>query len=281
LPNNANLSRRNRYYQKSRIILAVRIGQKFVYSLEIQYRDTEIFKNVTLISKLIVSSLMKIGIVGGTGGMGEGFALRWCRKHDVIIGSREAQKAKEIAKGYTNTAKQAYGEDLSGSINGENNFEIAKDVDILILSIPYESINDTCSKIADRVREDCIIVSPIVPMTRSDTGFIYIPLEQGKKPAAEMVAEKLQPRSRIVSAFHTISETKLKKVDESLDADTFICGDDQNTVTKISNLITEINGLRPIYLGPLALCYQAEILTPMLLNAARKNKIKNPGIKLT
>jgi predicted dinucleotide-binding enzyme len=118
-------------------------------------------------------------------------------------------------------------------------------------------------------------------MTRSDTGFIYIPLEQGKKPAAEMVAEKLQPRSRIVSAFHTISEMKLKKVDESLDADTFICGDDQNAVTKISNLITEINGLRPLYLGPLALCYQAEILTPMLLNAARKNKIKNPGIKLT
>jgi 8-hydroxy-5-deazaflavin:NADPH oxidoreductase len=26
--------------------------------------------------------------------------------------------------------------------------------------------------------------------------------------------------------------------------------------------------------------YQAEILTPMLLNAARKNKLKNPGIRL-
>ena len=40
---------------------------------------------------------MRIGIVGGTGGMGEGFALRWCPKHDIVIGSRDAQKAKEAA----------------------------------------------------------------------------------------------------------------------------------------------------------------------------------------
>jgi 8-hydroxy-5-deazaflavin:NADPH oxidoreductase len=28
------------------------------------------------------------------------------------------------------------------------------------------------------------------------------------------------------------------------------------------------------------LSYQAEILTPMILNAAKRNKMKNPGIKL-
>jgi hypothetical protein len=26
--------------------------------------------------------------------------------------------------------------------------------------------------------------------------------------------------------------------------------------------------------------YQAEVLTPMLLNGAKKNKLKNPGLKL-
>lgn len=223
---------------------------------------------------------MRIGIVGGTGGMGEGFALRWCQRHDIIIGSRDAQKAKETADGYMNTAKQAYGGNISGSISGENNFELAKDIDVLILSIPYESINDTCNKLMNQIRDDSIIVSPIVPMARTDIGFTYIPLDQGKKPAAEMVAEKLQPRSRIVSAFHTISEIKLKNTNESLNADTFICADDQNALNKITNLILEIKGLRPIYLGPLELSYQAEILTPMLLNAAKKNKMKHPGIKL-
>ena len=223
---------------------------------------------------------MRIGIVGGTGGMGEGFALRWCQKHDIIVGSRDAQKAKEAAENYTKAAMQAHGS-ISGSIAGDDNFALAKNSDVLILSIPYEFIDDTCGKLASQVRSDCIVVSPIVPMTRTEAGFVYIPLEQGKKTAGEMVADKLQPRSRVVSAFHTISEVKLKNVGQSLDADTFICGDDPAVVGKLTELVSEISGLRPVYLGPLSLTYQAEILTPMLLNAAKKNKMKNPGVKLT
>jgi predicted dinucleotide-binding enzyme len=95
-----------------------------------------------------------------------------------------------------------------------------------------------------------------------------------------MVADALPPRSRVVSAFHTISEVKLRNIKQSLDADTFVCGDDNNSVSRVNNLISEINGLRPIYLGPLSTAYQAEILTPMLLNAAKMNKMKNPGIRL-
>lgn len=222
---------------------------------------------------------MRIGIVGGTGGMGEGFALRWCKKHDVVVGSRDAQKAREAADNYTKAAKEAYGS-VAGSITGDDNIALGKDVDILILSIPYEFIDDTCGKLAGKIRDDCIVVSPIVPMTRTDAGFVYIPLEQGKRQAVEMVAEKLPPRPRIVSAFHTISEVKLKNVGQGLDADTFICGDDPVAVAKLTELVSEIAGLRPVYLGPLALTYQAEILTPMLLNAAKRNKLKHPGVKL-
>ena len=222
---------------------------------------------------------MKIGIVGGTGGMGEGFALRWCRKHDLVLGSRDARRAREAADNYTKAANQAYG-NIAGSITGIDNSAFEKDIDILILSIPYETIDDTCSKLRGKLREDCIVISPIVPMTRTETGFIYAPIEQHKKQAAEMVADQLPPKLRVVSAFHTISESKLKNLDLSLDADTFICGDDQNAIAKLTDLINEIEGLRPIYLGPLALAYQAEILTPMLLNAAKRNKMKNPSIKL-
>lgn len=222
---------------------------------------------------------MRIGIVGGTGGMGEGFALRWCKKHDVIVGSREAQKAKEAAENYSKAAKEAFGT-ITGSITGDDNIALGKDVDVLILSIPYEFVDDICGKLAGKIRDDCVVVSPIVPMTRTDAGFIYIPLEQGKKQAAEMVADRLPPRTRVVSAFHTISEVKLKNVSQSLDADTFICGDDQIAIAKLTELVSEISGLRPVYLGPLALTYQAEILTPMLLNAAKRNKMKNPGVKL-
>lgn len=211
--------------------------------------------------------------------MGEGFALRWCKKHDVIVGSRDAQKAKEAADNYSKAARDIFGS-IIGSISGDDNIALGRDVDVLILSIPYEFIDDICGKLAGKIRDDCIVVSPIVPMTRTEAGFVYIPLEQGKKQAAEMVADRLPPRSRVVSAFHTISEVKLKNISQSLDADTFICGDDQAAIAKLTELVLEISGLRPVYLGPLSLTYQAEILTPMLLNAAKRNKMKNPGVKL-
>jgi 8-hydroxy-5-deazaflavin:NADPH oxidoreductase len=232
---------------------------------------------------------MKIGIVGGTGGMGEGFALRWCANHQIVIGSRDKNKATEVASNYMKIAQEFYKDKIKdggggigeGNISGDNNFDMGKkDLDILILSIPYESINDTCSKLSQDISDSCIIISPIVPMKWTEKGFTYIPFEEGKKTAAELVADNFKSRSRIVSAFHTISEVKLKKLELTLDADTYICGDDTSVVEKIKELVSEIQGLRPIYLGPLSMTYQAEVLTPMLLNGAKKNKLKNPGLKL-
>ena len=234
---------------------------------------------------------MKIGIVGGTGGMGEGFALRWCVNHQIVIGSRDKNKASEVANNYTKIAQEFYKDKMigggsdgdggkGGNITGDNNFDLVKDLDILILSIPYESINDTCSKLSQDISDSCIVVSPIVPMKWTEKGFRYIPFEEGKKTAAELVADNFKSRSRIVSAFHTISEVKLKKLELTLDADTYICGDDTSVVEKIKGLVSEIPGLRPIYLGELSMTYQAEVLTPMLLNGAKKNKLKNPGLKL-
>ena len=232
---------------------------------------------------------MKIGIVGGTGGMGEGFALRWCANHQIVIGSRDKNKAAEVASNYMKIAQEFYKDKINGggggigegNISGDNNFDLGKkDLDILILSIPYESINDTCSKLSQDISDSCIIISPIVPMKWTEKGFTYIPFEEGKKTAAELVADNFKSRSRIVSAFHTISEVKLKKLELTLDADTYICGDDTSVVEKIKELVSDIQGLRPIYLGPLSMTYQAEVLTPMLLNGAKKNKLKNPGLKL-
>ena len=93
---------------------------------------------------------MKIGIVGGTGGMGKGFALRWCKKHDILIGSRDATRAAESAQEYTNLAKNVHGQ-ISGSIVGNDNETIVKDSDVLILSIQYEHIDSVCSQLLPQI----------------------------------------------------------------------------------------------------------------------------------
>ena len=224
---------------------------------------------------------MKIGIIGGTGGMGEGFALRWCANHEIILGSRDKQKAQSVSENHIKNIKNSiHAEKVKGTIRGDDNLSVAKESDVLLLSIPYENIQSTCMDIANTIDDKCIVVSPIVPMSRNQDGFYYIPFQEGKKSAGTLVAEHLPNCNKIVSAFHTISEIKLKDIGSELNADTFICTDNKESLGIISNLVSEIDGLRSIYLGPLSLSYQAEVMTPMILNASKQNKIKHPGIKL-
>lgn len=222
---------------------------------------------------------MNVGIIGGTGGMGKGFALRWSKKHNVIVGSRDSERAANSAQEYTNLAKEAFGK-INGTISGKDNVSVAKESDVLILSIPYENIDSVCSQILPAIKNDCIVVSPIVPMTKTDLGFEFIPIKEGKPFSYQLVSRYMKDKSKLVSAFHVISEKKLANPTMELDYDIFVCGDDKESVEVINGLINEIKGLRPIYLGPGDLSYFAEVATPLLLNAMIKNKIRNPGIKI-
>ena len=222
---------------------------------------------------------MKVGIIGGTGGMGKGFALRWSKNNDVIIGSRDASRASSSAEEYTNLAKESFGE-INGTITGKDNLSVAKESDVLVLSIPYENIDSLCSEILPEIKESCVVVSPIVPMVKTDVGFEFIPIKENKPYSYQLVSKYIKDKSKLVSAFHVISEKKLVNPTLVLDYDIFVCGDDKESVEVVNGLINEIKGLRPIYLGPGELSYMAEISTPLLLNAMIRNKIKNPGIKI-
>jgi len=222
---------------------------------------------------------MKVGIIGGTGGMGKGFALRWSQNHNVIVGSRDAARAVVSAKEYTNLAKEVFGE-IKGSISGSDNVSVAKESDVLILSIPYENIDTVCSGILSEIKDSCVVVSPIVPMTKTDVGFECVSIKENKPFSYKLVLEHMKDKSKLVSAFHVISEKKLVNPTLELDYDIFVCGDDKDSVGVVNELINEIKGLRAIYLGPIELSYLAEMSTPLLLNAMIRNKIKNPGIKI-
>jgi hypothetical protein len=131
-----------------------------------------------------------------------------------------------------------------------------------------------------QVKDSCVVVSPIVPMVKTDVGFEFIPIKENKPFSYQLVLKHMKNKSRLVSAFHVISEKKLVNPTMVLDYDIFVCGDDKGAIDVVNGLINEIKGLRPIYLGPGELSYLAEISTPLLLNAMIQNKIKNPGIKI-
>ena len=222
---------------------------------------------------------MKIGIIGGTGGMGKGFAFRFCKNHDIIIGSRDAERASNSASEYTNQVIEAY-EQIKGSITGKDNISVAKESQVLILSIPYENIDSICSQILPEINNDCVVVSPNVPMTKTDTGFECVSIKENKPFSDQMVEKHMKDKTKLVSAFHVISEKKLVNPTLALDYDIFVVGDSKESVNTVNTLINEIEGLRPIYLGPGTLAYLVEMSTPLLLNAMIRNKMKNPGIKI-
>ena len=222
---------------------------------------------------------MNIGIIGGTGGMGKGFAFRWCKNHNVIIGSRDADRAASTAAEYTTQVIEAYGQ-INGTITGKDNLSVAKESQVLVLSIPYDNIDSICSQILPEINEDCVVVSPIVPMTKTDTGFECVAIKENKPFSHQTVEKHMKDKTKLVSAFHVISEKKLINPTLALDYDIFVAGDSKESVEVVNSLINEIEGLRPIYLGPGTLAYLVEMCTPLLLNAMIRNKMKNPGIKI-
>ena len=222
---------------------------------------------------------MNIGIIGGTGGMGKGFAFRWCKNHNIIIGSRDAERAASTATEYTTQANEAY-DKINGTITGKDNLSVARESQILVLSIPYDNIDSICSQVLPEVSDDCIVISPIVPMTKTDTGFECVAIKDNKPFSHQTVEKHMKDKTKLVSAFHVISEKKLINPTLALDYDIFVAGDSKESVEVVNGLINEIEGLRPIYLGPGTLAYLVEMCTPLLLNAMIRNKMKNPGIKI-
>ena len=123
-----------------------------------------------------------------------------------------------------------------------------------------------------------LVISPVVPMSYDGKFFRFNPPPEGS--SALQAKSLLPPQIRVVAAFHTVPAAALQAKDRILKGDVLICGDDAEAVDMVKSLTLEIKNLRPLFVGPLAASSQVESLTPMLLNVARKNKIKEAGVSI-
>jgi hypothetical protein len=214
---------------------------------------------------------MKIALVGGTGDIGTGFAVRWAENHEIIIGSRKADKALDSA---AQVMKMIEGK---GNVRGEDNGSAIAAADVVVLCVPYEHLVSVTSDLKASYQNQ-LVVSPVVPMSYNGKHFEFVPPKEG---SAALQARSLLPAGmRIVSAFHTICAAALQDKDSELKADVLICGDDAEAIAIVSGLASEIKNPRPLTAGPLAVSAMVESLTPLILNVARRNKIKDAGIKI-
>jgi 8-hydroxy-5-deazaflavin:NADPH oxidoreductase len=214
---------------------------------------------------------MKIALVGGTGDIGTGFAVRFMQNHEIIIGSRKIDKARESAA----AVMQLPG--ALGNVWGTDNGSAVAAADVVLLCVPHENLNSVTSDLLASYNSQ-LVISPVVPMSYNGKFFQFNPPAEGS--AAMQVKSLLPEGMRIVSAFHTICAAALQASDRVLKADVLICGDDAEAIEIAVGLTGEIKSLRPLRAGPLETSSLVESLTPMLLNVARRNKIKNAGITI-
>src|SRR5580704_10218296 len=74
----------------------------------------------------------RVGILGGTGPEGSGLAYRWARSgEDIVIGSRDAQRAVEVAVGLRTRIGS------SAKIDGADNATTASQCDVVVLTVPF------------------------------------------------------------------------------------------------------------------------------------------------
>jgi len=214
---------------------------------------------------------VKIGIVGGTGDIGEGMALRLSPTFDVIVGSREKDKAEATCRIGTETLKNR---GKTCSLTGVSNQEAIDSAEIIVLAIPFKHLAGTLEGLHGF--EDKIVISPVNPMEKHDH-FTFVPPQEGS--AALMVKRMLPPSARICSAFNTIAANKWKALDEELIYSVPVCGDDDAAKREVMSIVNRISRLQAFDAGPLAVSSMVEALTPLLLNIARYNKMRDVGIQ--
>jgi NADPH-dependent F420 reductase len=220
---------------------------------------------------------MRIAILGGTGDIGAGLALRFARDtdHSVIIGSRKHEKALDKASEYREAlSERGHDHNVSGTVN-----ETAADEgDVVIAGIPPKYVTSTVESLAGALSDGTILVSPAVRMNRDRSGFHYDQPAEGS--VAEALAAVAPDEVPVVAAYQNLAAGVLSNLDAELGADVVVTGDDDDATATVRELTEEIDGLRALDGGMLANSAEVEGITPLLINLAMNNDgMHNLGVR--
>jgi NADPH-dependent F420 reductase len=213
-----------------------------------------------------------IPIIGGTGALGYGLAVRWARAgQPVVIGSREASRAEEAA--------DRVRDEVGGAeVEGLQNAEAAARGPIVFLTVPFRAQSETLTNLKDALSDGQLLVDCTVPIAAAVSGKATRTLGVWQGSAAQQAAEMVPDGVTVISALHSVSAPKLASRDE-LDEDILVCGDRKADKQRVAKLIELIEGLRAVNAGALETARIVETLTPMLISINARYKT-HAGIKI-
>lgn len=211
---------------------------------------------------------MNIAIIGGTGALGAGLALRWARAgHSVTIGSRDSERAAQKANELSIKS--------GATIAGQDNASAAARSDLVVMAVPYASHAATLSSIKAHL-EGKIYVDVTVPLMPPKVRTVQLP-EGGS--VAKNVQKELGETVRVVSAFQNVAAAHLNDLDYSIDCHVFVCGNDKPARETIIKLAQDA-GMKAWHAGRIDNSAVAEALTSVLIFINGAYKINSAGISI-
>ena len=224
----------------------------------------------------------KIAIIGGTGDLGFGLALRWARAGvPVVVGSRDPGKAREAAQRIIDTVKQqAPAEAARISVSGLENAEAAAQASFVVLAVPITAQVEILKSIRGSLR-DCVLVDATVPLAAALGGKPTRLLKLWQGSAAGQTRELVPATIPVLAAFHNVSAVVLQDLAATPDCDILVCGDDESAKQTLSRFVKLIPGLRPVDAGPLEMSGIVEGLTALLISVNRRYRVHHCGIRIT
>jgi 8-hydroxy-5-deazaflavin:NADPH oxidoreductase len=210
-----------------------------------------------------------IGLLGGTGPLGRGLALRLAiAGHRVLLGSRDPGRAAAI------TAELLAGRDLP--VHGVANAEATGQAEVVFVTCPYQGQAPLLRELAGSLGGK-VVVDAINPLGWDDAGPFLLEVPEGS--AAEQ-AQALLPEARVVAAFHHVAPRLLADPEREVATDVLVAGDDEAARALVIQLADQIPGCRGVDAGRLRQARRLEGFTAVIVGVNRRYRI-NAGVRIS
>jgi len=216
--------------------------------------------------------IYKIGIIGGTGNEGKGLAYRWVQAgHEVIIGSRQKEKAQKAVDEVFSQLEGFEGINLAG----KENRDAVKTCDIAVITVPYAAQRPTLEDLKDDLQGK-ILIDVVVPIVPPKVTKVQMPPDGS---AAQEAQKILGDGCQVVDAFQNISHERLLGKGE-VDCDVLVCGKGKAAREVVLGLVAD-TGLRGWDAGPIENAVVVEGMTSILIGLNIQHHVHASGIRIT
>jgi 8-hydroxy-5-deazaflavin:NADPH oxidoreductase len=185
---------------------------------------------------------VRIAIIG-TGRMGGGFAQALAPTHEVVVGSRDPDKAAATAS-------------KMGAAHGATYREAAANTDVIILTVPWHAMEETLGQLGEL--PGTVVIDVSYPYSKREREAL-----KGRS-TAELIQEWL-PSARVFKGWNHVHARHLTEPSvDGIAASVLIAGDDPAAKDMIFAIARDM-GFHPVDVGPLRATRDLEKLVGVML----------------